>query len=40
MILGVSSFTFATGSLSSLMSNLDSAGAKLKQKMDLLDQIK
>jgi len=40
VILGVTSFTFATGSLSSLMTNLDSAGAKLKQKMDLLDQIK
>lgn len=40
MLTGVIGFTFATGSLSSIMNNLDSADAKFKEKMNLLDQIK
>ena len=40
MLLGVIGFSFATGSLSSILSNLDSASAKLKEKLDTLEQIK
>jgi len=37
MIFGVISFSFATGSLSSLISNLDTSEAKLKQKISTLN---
>lgn len=40
MLLGVTGFSFATGSLSSLMSNIDTASAKLKSYMSMADQIK
>ena len=40
MLLGVVAFSFATGSLSSILSNMDSADAKLKEKMSTLEQIK
>jgi len=40
MCLGVVAFSFATGTLSSIMSNLDNASAKFREKLELLDQIK
>ena len=40
MLLGVIGFSFATGSLSSILSNLDSADAKLKEKLNILENIK
>lgn len=39
MIIGVVSFSFATGSLSSIMSNLDSKEAILKEKIAALNDI-
>jgi len=40
MIIGVVSFSFATGSLSSLLSNLDASHAQLKQKITTLNEIR
>jgi hypothetical protein len=40
MLLGVIGFSFVTGSLSSIMSNLDSVDAKLKEKINVLEKIK
>jgi hypothetical protein len=40
MLIGVTAFSFATGSLSSLMNNLDYIQAKIKQQIEFLDQIK
>jgi voltage-gated potassium channel Kch len=40
MLAGVIGFSFATGSLSSIMNNLDSANAKLKEKLNTLESIK
>ena len=40
MLIGVSAFSFATGSLSSLMNSLDSVSAKLKKKTQILENIK
>lgn len=40
MIIGVISFSFATGSLSSILSNYDSSQAKLKEKIATLNGIK
>jgi len=40
MLIGVSAFSFATGSLSSLMNSLDSISAKMKKKVAILEQIK
>ena len=40
MLIGVISFSFATGTLSSILSNIDSQKAKLKQKLGLLHEIK
>ena len=40
MVIGVISFSFATGTLSSILSNLDSSNAKLKAKLGLLLDIK
>lgn len=40
MLLGVTGFSFATGSLSSLMSSVDSASAKLKNYLQVAEQIK
>ena len=40
MVIGVISFSFATGTLSSILSNLDSTNAKLKGKLALLLDIK
>lgn len=40
MIIGVVSFSIATGSLTSLMTNMDSVSAKLKADMDFLEAIK
>jgi hypothetical protein len=39
MIVGVISFSFATGSLSSILQNYDHANAKLSAKMNILNQI-
>lgn len=40
MLIGVISFSFATGSLSSIISNYDSSQAKLKEKIAILNEIK
>eukprot|EP00347_Sterkiella_histriomuscorum_P023005 403336321 len=40
MIIGVISFSFASGSLSSLISNYDSSQAKLKEKIATLNDIR
>jgi CRP-like cAMP-binding protein len=39
MIFGVISFSFATGALSSIITNIDSTEAKTKQKMSTLSEI-
>jgi Ion channel len=39
MIIGVVSFSFATGSLSSIISNYDSSEGKYKEKISTLNQI-
>lgn len=39
MIIGVISFSFATGALSSIISNYDTSEAKLKEKISTLNQI-
>jgi len=39
MLIGVLSFSFATGSLSSIISNYDSSIAKLKEKISVLNSI-
>ena len=39
MIFGVVGFSFATGSLTSILSNLDSTNAKTKVQLDILDKI-
>ena len=40
MLIGVISFSFATGTLSSILSNIDTQKAKLKSKLELLLEIK
>ena len=40
MIIGVISFSFATGALSSIITSYDSTEAKLKEKMATLNDIK
>jgi hypothetical protein len=40
MIIGVISFSFAAGSLSSIISNYDASQAKLKEKMATLNDIR
>lgn len=39
MLIGVIAFSFATGALSSIIQNIDSTEAKLKEKMSTLSQI-
>lgn len=39
MITGVVAFSYATGALSSIISNVDSTEAKLKEKITTLNQI-
>ena len=39
MIIGVVSFSFATGSLSSIISNYDSSEGKYMEKISTLNQI-
>ena len=39
MMIGVFSFSFAIGSLSSVLSTLDSKQAKLKEKLNTLNEI-
>jgi len=39
MLVGVISFSFATGSLSSIMSNYDAANAKLTERLAILDRV-
>ena len=39
MLIGVIAFSFATGSISSIITNQDSAEAKLKEKMVTLESI-
>jgi hypothetical protein len=36
MLIGVIAFSFATGAISSIISNQDSAEAKLREKMETL----
>lgn len=40
MIIGVVSFSFATGALSSIIQNYDSSEAKLKEKIATLNDIR
>jgi len=40
MILGVLSFSFASGSLASIISNLDSKNALLKYKLEIIEGIR
>ena len=40
MLFGVISFSFSTGTLSSILSNLDSSNAKLQSKLRVLKDIK
>jgi hypothetical protein len=40
MISGVIAFSFATGTLSSLLSNLDDSQSKAKEKIEVLDDIR
>ena len=40
MVAGVISFSFATGTLSSIIANFDSSKAKLKEKMGILNDIR
>ena len=40
MIIGVIGFSFATGSLSSLLSNYDASEAKLKEKLSTLNDLR
>ena len=37
MLIGVISFSFATGAISSIISSSDSTAAKLKEKINTLD---
>jgi len=39
MLVGVISFSFATGSLSSIMSSYDAANAKLSERLTVLTKI-
>jgi len=39
MLIGVLSFSFATGSLSSIMSNYDEAHARLSERLIILDKV-
>ena len=39
MLVGVVSFTFATGSLSSIMSSYDATNARLSEKLSILEKI-
>lgn len=39
MLIGVFSFTFATGSLSSILHNYDHANAKLQERIAILNRI-
>jgi hypothetical protein len=40
MIIGVCSYSFAIGSLSSVLSNMDSKKAKLKNKLGILEKLR
>ena len=40
VLFGVLAFSFATGTLSSILSNMDSSNAKLQKKLRLLKDIK
>ena len=40
MVLGVCSYSFAIGSLSSVLSSLDSSQAKYKQKLGILEEMR
>lgn len=39
MIIGVIAFSFVTGSLTSILSNLDNSNAKVKYQMEVLNKI-
>lgn len=39
MIIGVMAFSFATGSLSSVLQNYDQANAKLQERITVLNRI-
>lgn len=40
LIIGVVSFSFAVGSLSTILSSLDTKNAKLKEKLMVLNEIR
>lgn len=40
MLIGVVGYSYAIGSLSSLMSTLDAKSAKLKEKLQILENIR
>jgi len=40
MICGAIGFSFAAGSLSSILSQMDNVDSKLKEKMNVLEDIK
>ena len=40
MVIGVISFSFATGTLSSILSNIDSSRAKVKEKYGILSELR
>lgn len=39
LLVGVIGFSFAIGSLSSILSSLDAKAAKLKEKLQILNEI-
>ena len=39
MIFGVVGFSFVTGAFTSIISNLDSSKAKMKQQLEVLNKI-
>ena len=39
MLIGVIAFSFATGSISNMIANADTAEDKLRQKMDILKEL-
>jgi hypothetical protein len=39
MMVGVIAFSFATGSLTSILSNYDQANAKLQEKISILNRV-
>ena len=40
MLLGVTSFSFASGALATLLNSLDTISSQLKEKLEVLEMIK